>query len=93
MPSETVPDQTLSIRQILDRYARGLPLDVKTGTYDDNYDIDDILPDPRLLDLSERQEMAENAKSEIQQIQEAVKRKKQIIVEPEILTPPSQLEN
>jgi len=68
MPSETIPDQSLTMRQILDRYARGLPLEAKEMVWDDNADLDDILPDPRTLDLAERQEFADNAKKELQDI-------------------------
>lgn len=95
MPSETIPDQSLTIRQILDRYARGLPLDAKTPIWDENVDEDSYLPDPRRLDLAERQEFAENAKAELEQVKQKIaeKRQKKAIVEPEIVNPPSQLEN
>lgn len=95
MPSETVPDQSLTIRQILDRYARGIPMDSKAQIWDENVDIDDIIPDPRRLDLSERQEFAEQAKVELEQVKQKIadKRQKKAIIEPEIITPPSQLEN
>ena len=95
MPSETIPDQSLTMRQILDRYARGLPLDAKVPQWDDNADLDDVLPDPRRLDLAERQEFAEAAKAELEQVKQkmALKKSKKAIIEPEITTPPSQLEN
>ena len=64
-PSMTVPDQTMSIRTILERYTRGLPVG---GRLDDYYDEEDILPDPMTLDLAERQELAENYKQEINEI-------------------------
>jgi hypothetical protein len=70
-PSCTVPDQTMSIRTILERYARGLPVG---GRLDDYYDEEDTLPDPRTLDLAERQELAEQYKQEINEIKS---RKKQ----------------
>lgn len=95
MPSETVPDQSMSIRQILDRYARGLPLDAKTPIWDDNVDEDNFMPDPRRLDLAERQEFAESAAAELKAVKEKIaeKRKKSVIIETQITTPPSQLEN
>ncbi len=70
-PSCTVPDQTMSIRTILERYARGLPVG---GRLDEYYDEEDTLPDPRTLDLAERQELAEQYKQEINEIKS---RKKQ----------------
>ncbi len=55
-PSLTIPDQTLSIRQILERHSRGLPLDGwKVPIWDGE---DNDLPDIRTLDLAERQELA-----------------------------------
>jgi len=95
MPSETVPDQTLSIREILNRYARGIPMDVKTPIWDENADENEYMPDPRTLDLAERQEFAESAKQELDQVKQKIaeKRQKKAIIEPEIINPPSQLEN
>lgn len=71
-PSLTVPDQTMSIRTILERYSRGLPIG---GRLDEYYDEEDDLPDPRTLDLAERQELAENY---IQEINEIKSRKKNV---------------
>jgi hypothetical protein len=65
LPSLTVPDQTMSIRTILERYARGLPVG---GRLDEYYDEDNDLPDPRTLDLAERQELAELYTNEINEI-------------------------
>lgn len=55
-PSLTIPDQTLSIKELLDRYARGLPIDQgKTPIYHGEED----LPDYRKLDLAEIQDLRE----------------------------------
>jgi len=64
-PSMTVPDQTMSVRTILERYTRGLPVNGWTPMYDE----EDDLPDPRTLDLAERQELAEQFKQEIQNVE------------------------
>lgn len=58
LPSCTLPDQTLPIRTILERYARGLPIDgvQKQGTYhfdSQGNQINEVLPDPKRLDLAE----------------------------------------
>jgi len=94
MPSETVPDQSLSMRQILDRYARGLPLDVKTPIWEEDDELNP-LPDVRTLDLTEKAEMLKKAKDELNAIKNkmADKRKKTAIVEPPILPPTQPLEN
>jgi hypothetical protein len=70
-PSLTIPDQTMSIKVILERYARGLPVG---GRLDEYYDEEDDLPNPFTLDLAERQEMAELYTKEINEIKS---RKKQ----------------
>ncbi len=65
-PSLTVPDQTMSIRTILERHSRGLPISsLGNPIYNGP---DDDLPDFRTLDLAERQELAHQYKDEIQQI-------------------------
>lgn len=65
--SLTVPDQALSIKEILDRHARGLPISapVKIPIYHGD---DEFYPDPRLLDLAEREEMIELNRQTIEQI-------------------------
>jgi hypothetical protein len=64
-PSKTVPDQSMSIKTILERYSRGLPVG---GRLDEYYDEDDTLPNPLTLDLAERQELAELYTNEINEI-------------------------
>lgn len=59
--SLTVPDQTLTVSQILERYTRGLPLGGKVPIYDE----EDTLPDVRTLDLAERQELREQYEEEL----------------------------
>lgn len=63
----TVPDQSLTVREILDRHTRGLPTNVSVNT--PLFDEDElILPDPRTLDLVDRQELAEAAHIEVEQV-------------------------
>ena len=64
LPSLTIPEQNMSIRQIIDRYTRGLPISGFTPIYDEEND----LPDIRTLDLVERQELAEKYKEEVASI-------------------------
>ena len=71
-PSMTVPDQSMSIKTILERYARGLPVG---GRLDEYYDPEDDLPDPRTLDLAERQELEELYKFEINEINNKSRKK------------------
>lgn len=51
LPSLTIPDQTMTIRELIERHVRGLPLDEgKIPIYNGE---EDDLPDLRTLDLSE----------------------------------------
>ncbi len=64
-PSMTVPDQALSVREILSRFARGIPVEQHAVIYEDVDTPDDFLPDPRTLDLAERQQYAEMVQDEL----------------------------
>jgi hypothetical protein len=56
--SMTIPDQSMTVVQILERHSRGLTLGgAKVPIYDGE---DDYFPDPRTLDLAERQQMIED---------------------------------
>lgn len=75
MPSMTVPDQTMSIQEIMKRYARGLSLggSLRTPIYDNDEDFDNDLPDIRTMDYAEREEFAQRAQDEIAIITQKVK--------------------
>lgn len=73
MPSKTIPDQTMSIREIMTRFTRGLPID---GEKVPIYEEEDFLPDLRGLDLAERQELKEIYQAELDEIRERAKLKK-----------------
>jgi hypothetical protein len=65
-PSETLPDQTMSMREILIRYAKGLPIDgAKTPIWEEG---EGYAKDPETLDLAEREELATQAREELKQI-------------------------
>jgi len=65
LPSMTIPDQTMSIRTIVDRYTRGLPVTGFTPVYEGE---DFYMPDPRTLDLVERAELLEKTKQEVESL-------------------------
>lgn len=51
LPSMTIPDQALTVREIMDRYSRGLPLDgQRVPIYEGE---EEGMPDFRNMDLSE----------------------------------------
>jgi len=64
-PSLTVPDQAMTIKDILTRFSRGLPVGGFPTLYDDIDSPDDFLPDPRTLDLAERQQYTEMVQEEL----------------------------
>lgn len=72
--SLTVPDQSLSIQELLTRYANGMPLGIKEKTFLDNDKL--IFPDVdwEKLDLAEREELIETAKLEQRELKEKIKK-------------------
>lgn len=70
-PSQTIPDQTMSIRELVKRYASGLPLGGSNNPIYEGEDGDGI--DPRRLDLAERQELEIAARQELAEIEERLK--------------------
>lgn len=86
-PSCTIPDQTLSIREIMRRFARGIPLSGNVPVYEDQDSLntsDGV--DFNTLDLSEQYALIEERKAELLKIRknmESVKisREKQRIIQ------------
>jgi hypothetical protein len=63
----------MSIRTLLDRYSRGLPISgERTPIWQQGDDFNDM-PDPRSLDLAERQEYAEIYARELKELKELQK--------------------
>lgn len=64
LPSLTVPDQSMSLKEIIDRYQRGIPMNV--AEHVPIYHGDEMeLPDIRKMDLAEIQEMREQTLRDI----------------------------
>lgn len=61
-PSLTIPDQTMPLKELIDRFTRGLPV----TTFKPVYDEDNSLPDPRKMDIAEYNEMRKNVALELQ---------------------------
>lgn len=81
LPSNTIPDRSMSVREILDRYARGLPI---TGKKVPIYDEQNDLPDHRSLDLIDLAEMREEVKEKIADISDKQKKKQQAAHDKEV---------
>lgn len=71
-PSMTVPDQSMTVKEILDRHARGLPLD---GRKVPMYEGETDMPDLKGLDLAERQALYELAQQELEEIKQKLNKK------------------
>lgn len=69
-PSLTQPDQTLSIREILTRFTRGIPMEGKVPMFSDEYTVD-----PRKLDLTEIQAELDEIKQRANETMSERKRK------------------
>lgn len=66
LPSLTIPDQTMSLKEILDRYTHGLPFDdVRTPVYHGDVDV----PDMSRLDLVEQHELIDRNRDRIRSLQ------------------------
>lgn len=73
-PSMTIPDQTMSMREIMDRYARGLPLNgQKIPIYNGE---EDDMPDLKNLDLADRERYMEEARMELEEVKGRINEKR-----------------
>lgn len=73
-PSETIPDQSLTVREIMQRYAQGLPLEGERVPVYNGEDID--LPEFQYLDLAEREEYKNRVREEIVSLGNILKERK-----------------
>lgn len=74
-PSLTIPNQSMTIQEIYQRFASGRSLSgVKSPIYDDDgsgkleLSFDDYLPNLATLDLADRQSIIENAKEQLDEV-------------------------
>lgn len=67
MPSLTVPDESLSVKEIMARYANGLPLG---GQKVPVYHGEEFVPDMERLDLSEKHELLQENAARIKAMQD-----------------------
>lgn len=66
-PSLTVPDATMSLRELLDRYGRGLPVNGSEPVY---HGEEVELPNLRAMDLTEIQALREASAEQVKNLQE-----------------------
>lgn len=65
LPSQTVPDQTMSLRILLERHAKGLP--VTGNNAEPLYYGDEQMPDLNRMDISEIHDLKNAVKADIEQ--------------------------
>lgn len=83
LPSMTIPDQSLSVKDILKRYARGLPL--YQNPQQPIYEGDEMeLPDLRKMDLAEIQELREYTQEKIKTTRENLEQQARKLREKEL---------
>lgn len=73
-PSQAVPDQTLSLRELLRRHASGLPL--AGNIREPQYDEENVQLNFASMDLADLQEMAEDLNSKVAAIDKEQRDKK-----------------
>lgn len=74
LPSCTVPDETMSLKELLVRAMRGIEVPTKAPIYmGEHYD----MPNPYAMDLVDRQNMKEMAEAELKEFQEKLFPKKE----------------
>lgn len=72
LPSETQPDMTMSLQELLERHVRGLDVPQFPGNFEEE---GEYIPDPRSLDLSDIARMKEENAQKIKDLKENPKPK------------------
>lgn len=83
LPSETVPDQGLTVRQIITKYAQGTISDIMIKDVEYSED----MPDLRGLDIATLKEMKAEASQDVKEIQAELKRRRETANTAEISFP------
>lgn len=70
--SQTIPDQSMSVRELMKRHVQGLPLG---GAKVPIYEGEEFVPDFAHMDLADRQELIEAAREELAEIRQRANEK------------------
>lgn len=82
LPSVTIPSQTLTVRQIMDRYKRGMPLEGRTKTplyYNGEF------PDLKNMDLSEIDSLRKQVNNDVKTLQQTLQQQEQDKINQQVL--------
>lgn len=74
-PSQTVPDQTMSLQQLLEKHVQGLPVPTFEGYGQE--ESDEFWPDPRSLDRTELADLQKANSKRIKELQNEAQSGKQ----------------
>jgi hypothetical protein len=67
LPSMTIPDQSMTVREIMDRFTRGLPLNAGKVPI---YEGEEYTPDITKMDLADKHDWIENVFQRANEIQQ-----------------------
>lgn len=89
LPSETQPDMTMSLQQLLERHTKGYDVPLFEGTYQDEFD--EYIPDPKSVDQTVLLDLAESNSKHIKELQDKAQKaaKSKVVVQ----SAPSEDEN
>lgn len=73
LPSETQPNDTLSVQEIIERYTRGVPINQRESF--DFYDLEDDVSDMDDMDFAQRQEWLQERRKHIENLIKANEQK------------------
>lgn len=73
MASKTIPDQSMSITEMLTRNAHGMPLNAKIPYYNG----DEVMPDLKKMDISEVHAIVSQNRQKIKEINDAINQRKE----------------
>jgi hypothetical protein len=70
--SLTIPDQTMTIQEIMTKYAQGIPFDI---TKEGQFHGEEFIPDIDRMDLSERYQLLDEVKKDVKEKQKLFTKK------------------
>lgn len=83
-PSMTIPDQSMTIAEILAKFHKGLPF---SNMREEVWNGEEDLPDLSIMDLADRQELIEHNKAQIQDLRDKAQKEAKAKKETKIKAP------
>lgn len=70
LPSETIPDESLTVQEIMTRFARNMP--INASNREPIYHGDQFVPDFEHMDLADREQYLDETKKEVENIKKII---------------------